>query len=113
VLELTDAARISVDLRAKRPGPDLALAAATMRLDLGDELADDEPLEAYERLLLDVLRGDQTLFTRSDEVDRLWQICEPVLDAPPKPQGYQQGSWGPQAALDLAGPHGWRLGRDA
>ena len=113
VLELTDAARVSVDLRAKRPGPDLALAEATMRLDLDEELADDEPLEAYERLLLDVLHGDQTLFTRSDEVDRLWQICEPVLDAPPKPQGYEQGSWGPQAALDLAGPRGWRLGRDA
>jgi glucose-6-phosphate 1-dehydrogenase len=113
VLELTDAARVSVDLRAKRPGPDMALAEATMRLDLGEALPDDEPLEAYERLLLDVLRGDQTLFTRADEVDRLWQVCEPVLDAPPGPQPYEQGSWGPQAALDLAGPGGWRLGRDA
>ena len=104
VLELTDAARISVDLRAKRPGPDMELAEATLRLDLAEDLPDDEPLEAYERLLLDVLRGDQTLFTRSDEVDRLWQVCEPVLDAPPEPQPYEQGSWGPQAALDLAGP---------
>jgi glucose-6-phosphate 1-dehydrogenase len=109
VLELTDAARISVDLRAKRPGPTEELAEATMRLDFAEDLPDDDPLEAYERLLLDVLRGDQTLFTRSDEVDRLWQICEPVLQDPPEPQPYEQGSWGPQAAVDLVGGPGWRL----
>ena len=113
VLELTDAAKISVDLRAKRPGPDMDLAEATMGLDLAEELSDDDPLEAYERLLLDVLRGDQTLFTRSDEVDRLWQICEPVLQDRPETQSYAPGSWGPQAALDLPGASGWRLGRGA
>ncbi len=114
VLELTDAARISVDLRAKRPGPELELAEATMRLDLADDLTDGRaaaPLEAYERLLLDVLEGDQTLFTRADEVDRLWQVCEPVLRTPPKPRPYEQGSWGPRAAADLVGPGGWRLER--
>ncbi len=116
VLELSDAARISVDLRAKRPGPDMDLAEATMRLDVADDLRDDEPLEAYERLLLDVLRGDQTLFTRADEVDRLWQICEPVLESPPTALPYERGSWGPKEALDLPGSGGWRLpvsGRDA
>jgi glucose-6-phosphate 1-dehydrogenase len=128
VLELTDAARISVDLRAKRPGPELELAEATMRLDLADDLTDDltdnltdgadggvgdvgEPLEAYERLLLDVLEGDQTLFARADEVDRLWQVCEPVLRTPPEPRPYEQGSWGPEAARGLVGPGGWRLER--
>jgi glucose-6-phosphate 1-dehydrogenase len=109
VLELTDAARISVDLRAKRPGPTEELAAATMRLDFAEDLADDDPLEAYERLLLDVLRGDQMLFTRSDEVDRLWQICEPVLQDPPEALPYEKGSWGPEAAVDLIGGPGWRL----
>jgi glucose-6-phosphate 1-dehydrogenase len=109
VLELTDAARISVDIRGKRPGPDMDLAEATLRLDFAEQMDGDEPLEAYERLLLDVLRGDQTLFTRSDEVDRLWQVCEPVLQAPPEVQPYPRGSWGPQAALDLPGEGGWRL----
>ena len=71
--------------------------------------ADDVPLEAYERLLLDVLRGDQTLFSRSDEVDRLWQICQSVLDAPPEVEAYEKGSWGPDAALELPGERGWRL----
>jgi glucose-6-phosphate 1-dehydrogenase len=109
VLELTDSPRISVDLHAKRPGPDMALTSATLHLDLAEDDHDDEPLEAYERLLLDVMRGDQTLFTRSDEVDRLWQLCEPVLESPPKPLPYAQGSWGPGKALALPGPRGWRL----
>ena len=108
VLELTDAARIAVDVRGKRPGPDMALAEATLRLDLAEELEDQEPLEAYERLLLDVLRGDQTLFTRADEVDRLWQVCEPVLVDPPATERYDAGSWGPRSALDLPAG-GWRL----
>jgi glucose-6-phosphate 1-dehydrogenase len=113
VLELTDDPEITVDLRAKRPGPDMDLALATMTLDLVEELNGDGddvvPLEAYERLLLDVLRGDQTLFTRTDEVERLWEVCQPVLDDRPEVRSYEPGSWGPTAALDL--PHGgWRLG---
>ncbi len=108
VLDLSDDPKIYVDLRAKRPGPDLDLIEATMKLDIADDAPDDEPLEAYERLLLDVLRGDQTLFTRADEVERLWEVCQPVLDAPPKPQSYEPGSWGPDAALELP-VGGWHL----
>jgi len=107
VLELTDDARVAVEVRAKRPGPSMRLAEATLRLDFAEAFADDDPLEAYERLLLDVMRGDQTLFTRSDEVERLWEVCQPVLDAPPQVQRYEQGSWGPQAGVDLAKPAGW------
>ncbi|MBJ7528104.1 MAG: glucose-6-phosphate dehydrogenase [Nocardioides sp.] len=109
VLELTDDPKITVELQAKRPGPDMELVEARLRLDLVDDVPDGDPLEAYERLLLDVLRGDQTLFTRSDEVDRLWQVVQPVLDNPPSVQPYEKGSWGPQAALDLP-QGGWRLG---
>ncbi|GAB2767820.1 glucose-6-phosphate dehydrogenase [Nocardioides salsibiostraticola] len=108
MLELTDDAQITVHARAKRPGPDMVLTDATMRLDLGEQTPDDEPLQAYERLLLDVLRGDQTLFTRSDEVERLWEVCAPVLEDPPDLQTYETGSWGPEAALDLP-RGGWRL----
>ena len=109
VLELVDEPRISIDVRAKKPGPDMELADATMAMNLVEEIPDAEPLEAYERLVLDVLRGDQTLFTRADEVDRLWEVCQPVLDAPPAASPYAKGSWGPQAALDLP-EGGWRLG---
>ncbi|CUR61350.1 putative glucose-6-phosphate 1-dehydrogenase [metagenome] len=111
VLELTDEARVQVDLLGKRPGPEMELAPATMRLDLGEEIPEAEPLEAYERLLLDVLEGDHTLFAHADETRRLWEVCQPVLEDRPEPLPYDRGSWGPSAALDLPGG-GWRLGRD-
>jgi glucose-6-phosphate 1-dehydrogenase len=62
--------------------------------------------EAYERLLLDVMLGDPTLFTRRDEVEAEWRIVDPVLEAwqeqaPPTFPNYEAGTWGPQAATDL------------
>ncbi len=119
VLELGDETRVETHLNTKRPGPRLRLARACGVLALPDDYDDpddpddDRPLEAYERLLLDVMRGDQTLFTRSDEVDRLWEVVAPVLDDPPPVQPYEVGSWGPDAALDLPGPGGWHLHGDA
>ncbi|AQA04874.1 glucose-6-phosphate dehydrogenase [Mycobacterium sp. MS1601] len=109
VLELDDNPTADIHLNVKRPGPDLALTRGTFHLDLTADDPGDAPLEAYERLLLDVMRGDQTLFTRADEVDRLWQVCQPVLDNPPRPQPYAQGSWGPQDAVELP-QGGWLLG---
>lgn len=109
VLELTDASpQITIEIRGKRPGPDFEIAHARLRLEF-DEAFEAEPLEAYERLLLDVMRGDPTLFTSTAEVERLWELCDPVLADPPSVQAYEQGSWGPQAALDLAGERGWRV----
>jgi glucose-6-phosphate 1-dehydrogenase len=109
VLELNDSPTAAIHLNVKKPGPDMALTCATFALDLAQEDPDDKPLEAYERLLLDVMRGDQTLFTRSDEVDRVWEVCQPVVDNPPDVQPYEQGSWGPEAALTLPGRLGWHL----
>ncbi|BBZ26398.1 glucose-6-phosphate 1-dehydrogenase [Mycolicibacterium madagascariense] len=109
MLELSDTPKFGVELVAKRPGPRMDLVPLTFHLDVGEEDPDDVPLEAYERLLLDVMRGDQTLFTRADEVDRLWEICQPVLDNPPPALPYARGSWGPDEAIVLAGPDGWRL----
>ncbi len=111
VLELTDDARVTIDMRAKRPGPDMDLAEARMVMEFSEAIPGADPLEAYERLLLEVVRGEQTLFTRSDEVDRLWQVVQPVIEDPPALHPYPRGSWGPQAALDLP-VGGWRLGRD-
>lgn len=109
VIELADQPRIAIDVRAKRPGPDMALVEGVFRLDLVGDAPGSDPLEAYERLLLDVMRGDRTLFISSDEVDRLWEIFQPVLDRRPPTQAYEQGTWGPAAALDLP-IGGWRLG---
>ncbi|TIC82838.1 glucose-6-phosphate dehydrogenase [Nocardioides sp. GY 10127] len=106
--DLSDHPRMRVALQTKNPGPDMTLGRSYMTLDMGEQEHDEAPLEAYERLLLDVLRGDQTLFTRSDEVDRIWQVVQPLLDDRPEVQPYAKGSWGPQAALDLPAG-GWVL----
>jgi glucose-6-phosphate 1-dehydrogenase len=112
MLELSDSPAFGVSLVAKRPGPKLDLMPLRFHLDLSEDDPQDTPLEAYERLLLDVMRCDQTLFTRADEVDRLWEVCQPVLDSPPRVQPYARGSWGPDEALGLPGPLGWRLPDD-
>jgi len=109
ILQLTDDPHISLEMRAKKPGPDMELAEAVMKVDFAQDFPLEDPLEAYERLLLDVLRGDRTLFTRSDEVERLWEVCQPLLDDPPAIQPYAKGSWGPEEALELP-VGGWRLG---
>ncbi len=97
VLELSAPPVVSLQLRAKRPGPDPALHP----VDLTATADGNDAMTAYERLLFDVIRRDQTLFTRADEVDRLWQVCQPILDRPPAVQQYAKGSWGPEAAVAL------------
>jgi glucose-6-phosphate 1-dehydrogenase len=72
-----------------------------------------ESPEAYERLIMDAMRGDATLFTRDDEVEAQWAICDPILeawDADKAPvETYEAGSSGPEAADQLlrSGEH-WR-----
>ncbi|OZM70112.1 glucose-6-phosphate dehydrogenase [Amycolatopsis antarctica] len=109
VFELTEDPKLTIDLRAKRPGPALELDHAQLELRFSEAFADAEPLEAYERLLLDVLRDDRTLFTSAEEVERLWELCDPVLREPPRAQPYARGSWGPEDAAGLPGPRGWRV----
>ncbi len=106
--ELTDDPRLAVRICVKKPGPENELIRADLTLDVERE-TDESGLEAYERLLHDVMLGDQLLFTRADEVERLWEVVAPVLADPPEPASYAQGSWGPDAAVELAEPVGWRL----
>ena len=111
VLELSDTPSARLELLGKAAGPELDLEPAVMELSFPDA-GDEERLEAYERLLHDVMLGDHTLFTRADEVERLWEVATPVLEDPPEAQPYAQGSWGPEAALELPPAPGWRLGGD-
>jgi glucose-6-phosphate 1-dehydrogenase len=69
--------------------------------------------EAYERLILDAMRGDATLFTRNDEVDAQWSIIDPILQAWKSDEqplaGYEAGTPGPTEADELIGPgRQWR-----
>ena len=83
-------------------------------LDLGVHTAErDELLAPYERLFHDALIGDQTLFTRADGVERVWELAAPLLAHPPKPQPDAQGSWGPAEAEALTGSRGWELSSTA
>ena len=67
-------------------------------------------LEGYERLILLAMLGDQSLFTRSDGIERLWEISEPLLQNPPPVEPYEPGSWGPQPDTDrLMAPFHWYL----
>jgi glucose-6-phosphate 1-dehydrogenase len=70
---------------------------------------EDNVLEAYERLIHDAMSGDHTLFTNAEGIERLWEVSQALLDAPPDAQPYRVGSWGPPAIQDLIEPRSWRL----
>ena len=109
VFELSDDPQVRIDVQAKIPGPKIALGSAAFLLDVDAAFDGAGGLEAYERLLLDVMQKERLLFTRSEQIERLWEVVQPVLDAPPEAERYPQGSWGPKDALALPGENGWRL----
>jgi glucose-6-phosphate 1-dehydrogenase len=104
---------VSVSLGAKIPGPSLRIRPVYMEFHYGTSFVSESP-EAYERLILDAMRGDATLFTRNDEIEALWGIIDPILTAwkedtaSPIAQ-YPAGSGGPREAdALLLGSHKWR-----
>jgi len=72
-----------------------------------DTVAD--ALEAYERLILDAMRGDHTLFTTAEGIESLWERSEQLLTDPPPVKNYPPGTWGPNAIHQLIAPNAWRL----
>ena len=56
-------------------------------------------LEAYERLILDAMRGDRTLFTAAEGIEQLWEVSTPLLESPPPVRIYAPGSWGPKRSI--------------
>ena len=104
---------ISLTFAAKQPGMQLTLQPVQMDFRYGKSFGQALP-EAYERLLLDALRGDQTLFTRSDEVMAAWEFITPILEGwrqqSPQFPNYAAGSWGPADAdrLTTGCQRGWR-----
>jgi glucose-6-phosphate 1-dehydrogenase len=97
---------ISVSFVAKRPGPEVTTLPVEMDFSYEGSFKSSPP-EAYERLLHDALSGDHTLFIREDEVERGWQVVQPVLDRPPPVEMYPAGSWGPAAADRIPRPGHW------
>ena len=109
VIRLQPDEGLQLHLMAKVPGDEMRLRPVHLDLDFA-ETYHGRQWDAYERLLMDVIRGKLTLFMRRDELDAAWRWIEPILDGweqdstPPRP--YTAGSWGPAASSALVGRDG-------
>ncbi|HKE94056.1 MAG TPA: glucose-6-phosphate dehydrogenase [Povalibacter sp.] len=107
--DLADASKMSLSFYGKRPGPGMRLDKLSLQFAMRDTGLIGDVLEAYERLILDAMRGDHTLFTTAQGIERLWEVSTPLLEAPPPVRTYAPGSWGPNAIHQLIAPRAWRL----
>jgi glucose-6-phosphate 1-dehydrogenase len=104
---------VSLEIGAKVPGHGMAIRTVNMDFLYGGAFRTGLP-EAYERLILDAMLGDATLFTRSDEIEEQWALVDSIVaawarDRPSFPN-YAAGAWGPKEAFDLLARDGrrWR-----
>jgi glucose-6-phosphate 1-dehydrogenase len=98
---------VSLSLGAKIPGSQMRIRPVNMEFLYGAAFMSQSP-EAYERLILDAMRGEATLFTRNDEVDAQWSIIDPILktwheEGKPAMETYEAGTPGPPEAEELIG----------
>ncbi|MBC7501327.1 MAG: glucose-6-phosphate dehydrogenase [Herminiimonas sp.] len=113
VIRLQPDEGLQLNLMAKTPGDGMRLKPVELELDFRETFKTPR-MDAYERLLLDVLRGHLTLFMRSDELEAAWEWVEPILEFWDKeetePMPYTAGTWGPAASSALIGRDGlqWR-----
>jgi glucose-6-phosphate 1-dehydrogenase len=107
--DLADQSRMSLSFYGKRPGPGMHLDKLSMQFAMHDTGWAGSVLEAYERLIYDAARGDHTLFTSAQGIERLWEVSQPLLDNPPVVRPYAAGSWGPNQIHQLVAPFTWRL----
>ena len=94
---------VTMRFASKVPGPAMQVRNVTMDFGYGHAFTETSP-EAYERLILDVLRGDAPLFPRHREVELSWRVLDPVMQfwaEEGKPEGYRPGTWGPDSADQL------------
>lgn len=106
---------ISLKISSKPPGPRMRVRPVVMDFNYGSSFGMVSS-DAYERLLLDAMRGDPTLFTRDDEIEQAWDLLAPVFASwtspnPPPLHTYEAGTWGPSAAADLLSSHRHRWTR--
>lgn len=100
---------MSLSFYGKRPGPGMKLEKLSMQFSATEADGADQVLEAYERLILDAMRGDHTLFTTAEGIESLWANSAALLEDPPPVKNYQPGTWGPNAIHQLIAPNAWRL----
>ena len=107
--DLADSSRVSLSFYGKRPGPGMRLEKLSMQFSTQETETAGDVLEAYERLILDAMRGDHTLFTTAEGIESLWERSQPLLDDPPVVKRYPPGTWGPNSIHQLIAPNMWRL----
>jgi glucose-6-phosphate 1-dehydrogenase len=93
----------------KEPGVTMRLGTAQMKFEYEESFSTAMELEAYERLLHDAMVGDRLLFTSADEIERLWEVSDPLLRDPAPAHIYPPESWGPPEADALVAPRHWYL----
>lgn len=115
ILRIQPEEGIALRFGLKQPGEPPTIVPADLDFRYRDAFGAETP-DAYVRLLLDAMRGDQTLFTRSDEVEAAWEFVDPILrafekDPPERLPAYDQGSWGPVCADALLRKDGrkWQI----
>ncbi|MDQ6658386.1 MAG: glucose-6-phosphate dehydrogenase [Actinomycetota bacterium] len=107
--DLADSSKVSLSFYGKRPGPGMRLEKLSMQFSTQETERAGDVLEAYERLILDAMRGDHTLFTTAEGIESLWERSAPLLEDPPQVKAYPPGTWGPNAIHQLIAPNAWRL----
>ncbi|MDG4664715.1 glucose-6-phosphate dehydrogenase [Mycobacterium sp. 236(2023)] len=107
--DLADASKVSLSFYGKRPGPGMKLEKMSMQFSTQETEQLGDVLEAYERLILDAMRGDHTLFTTAEGIESLWERSVDLLADPPAVKSYQPGTWGPNSIHQLIAPNAWRL----
>jgi len=111
---------IHLRFETKVPGSAQETRSVDMEFQYSDSFGRERLPDAYERLLMDALNGDASLFTRSDEIEMAWKLVDPILAAWERPQlappllAYPRGSWGPEESQAFLARDGrrWRLGCD-
>ncbi|MDQ3592338.1 MAG: glucose-6-phosphate dehydrogenase [Actinomycetota bacterium] len=107
--DLAEASKVSLSFYGKRPGTGMKLDKLSLQFSLDETENEGNVLEAYERLIHDAMRGDHTLFTTAEGIERLWEVSTPLLEDLPPVRRYQPGTWGPNAIHQLIAPNAWRL----
>jgi glucose-6-phosphate 1-dehydrogenase len=107
--DLADVSKMSLSFYGKRPGPGMKLDKLSLQFTMEESAHAGDVLEAYERLILDAMRGDHTLYNTAEGIERLWEVSAPLLEDPPPARTYDLDSWGPNAVHPLIAPRAWRL----
>ncbi len=116
ILSIQPEQGIVMGFQAKYPGPKMILRPVEMRFNYKDSFGVPSP-DAYETLIWDVMKHDQTLFMRNDQVEAAWTILKPILEVwgkskPKNFQNYPAGSWGPKESDELLAREGHSWGSE-